>query len=262
MTRVHMGSILAISLILGGCGGDKPAETAKPDETAPAASTGSLASPDEAGGATITGKVAFAGETPKMATLDMSANPACERAHKGSGQKSEEVVVNGNGTLKYAFVWVKSGLPAGTRWAVPAAAVRLDQNGCMYKPHVIGLMTGQNFEIDNSDPTNHNIHPMPTVNADWNESQSPGQAPMTKSFARQEVMIPVKCNVHPWMRSYIGVVGHPFFAVTGDDGTFTIKGLPPGTYVIQAWHEKYGPVEQTVTVGAKESKAVDFSYKG
>jgi plastocyanin len=170
--------------------------------------------------------------------------------------------VNDNGTLKYVFVWVKSGLPTDKQWAVPTNQVSLDQNGCMYKPHVIGLMTGQNFEIKNSDPTNHNIHPMPTVNPDWNESQSPGQPAMTKSFARQEVMIPVKCNVHPWMRSYIGVVGHPFFAVTGDDGTFTIKGLPPGTYVIQTWHEKYGPMEQTVTVGAKESKAVDFSYKG
>ena len=103
---------------------------------------------------------------------------------------------------------------------------------------------------------------MPTVNPEWNESQPPGSAPKMKTFARQEVMIPVKCNVHPWMRSYIGVVAHPFFAVTGDDGTFTIKGLPPGTYTIQVWHEKYGPMEQTVTVGAKESKTVDFSYKG
>lgn len=260
MTKIWMGAVLAGGLTLGGCGGDKPAETAKTEATAPAA--GGSAIPDEANGGTITGKVAFTGEKPKMATLDMSANPACERAHKGSGQKSEEVVVNGNGTLKYAFVWVKSGLPANQQWAVSTTGVSLDQHGCMYQPHVIGVMTGQSFEIKNSDPTNHNIHPQPTVNADWNESQSPGQAAMTKSFARQEVMIPVKCNVHPWMRAYIGVVGHPFFAVTGDDGAFTIKGLPPGTYVIQSWHEKYGPMEQTVTVGAKESKSVEFSYKG
>jgi len=250
------------ALALAGCGGDKPPETAKSEATAPAAGGGGTATPDEANGGTVTGKVAFTGEKPKMATLDMSANPACERSHKGEPVKSEEVIVNPNGTLKYAFVWVKSGLPADKEWAVPAGTTELDQTGCMYKPRVIGLMTGQKFEIKNADPTNHNIHPQPQVNPDWNESQSPGQPPLMKSFARQEVMIPVKCNVHPWMRAYIGVVSHPFFAVTGDDGSFTIKGLPPGTYVIQSWHEKYGPMEQTVTVGAKESKTVDFSYKG
>src|ERR1035437_6469782 len=238
MKKIWIGAVLAASLTLAGCGGEKPAETAKTD--APAAAGGALSTPDEANGGTITGKVAFTGEKPKMATLDMSANPACERAHKGAPQKSEEVVVNDNGTLKNTFVWVKSGLPADKQWAVPTTAVTLDQNGCMYKPRVIGLMTGQNFQIITSDPTNHNIHPQPQVNPDWNESQSPGQAPLTKSFARQEVMIPV----------------------TGDDGTFTIKGLPPGTYVIQTVHEKYGTMEQTVTVGAKESKTVDFSYKG
>ena len=263
MTKIWMGAVLAGTLALAGCGSDKPAETAaKTESAAPPAAGGGTTTPDEANGGTVTGKVAFTGEKPKMATLDMSANPACERSHKGEPVKSEEVVVNGNGTLKNTFVWVKSGLPEATKWAVPAGTTSLDQNGCMYKPRVIGLMTGQQFEIKNSDPTNHNIHPMPTVNRDWNESQSPGQEPIKKRFGYQEVMIPVKCNVHPWMRAYIGVVSHPFFAVTGDDGTFTIKGLPPGTYVIQSWHEKYGPMEQTVTVGAKESKTVDFSYKG
>ena len=152
MKKIWMGAVLAGSLLLAGCGGDKPAETAKTEATAPAAAGGAAATPDEANGGTITGKVAFAGEKPKMATLDMSANPACERAHKGSPQKSEEVVVNDNGTLKYAFVWVKSGLPADKQWAVPTNQVSLDQNGCMYKPHVIGLMTGQNFEVKNERP--------------------------------------------------------------------------------------------------------------
>ena len=262
MKKTWMGLALAGTLALAGCGGDKPADVAKTEAPAAAAGGGGTATPDEANGGTVTGKVAFAGEKPKMATLDMSANPVCERSHAGAPVKSEEVVVNANGTLKNAFVWVKSGLPADKTWAVPAGTTTLDQHGCMYQPRVIGLMTGQNFEIKTSDATNHNIHPQPQVNADWNVSQSPGQAPLTKSFGRQEVMIPVKCNVHPWMRAYIGVVSHPFFAVTGDDGSFTIKGLPPGTYVIQTWHEKYGPMEQTVTVGAKESKTVDFSYKG
>ena len=261
MKKIWMGAVLAGSLILAGCGGDKPGATAGTEASTPAAS-GPPAVPDEANGGIITGKVAFTGEQPKMPILDMSANPACERAHKGAAQKSEEVVVNPNGTLKNVFVWVKSGLPAGQQWAIPATAVTLDQNGCMYRPRVVGVMTGQSFQIANSDPTNHNIHPQPAVNPEWNESQSPQQAALTKSFGRQEVMIPVKCNVHPWMRSFIGVVAHPFFAVTGDDGTFTIKGLPPGTYVIQTLHEKYGPMEQTVTVGPKESKTVEFSYRG
>ncbi len=217
--------------------------------------------PDEANGGTVTGKVVFTGDKPKMATMDMSATPACEAKHKGAPQKSEEVVVNDNGTVKYAFVWVKSGLP-DKNWAVPTTAVLLDQNGCMYKPHMIGVMTGQNIDIKTSDPTNHNIHPQPAVNQEWNESQSPGSEDKTKAFARQEIMIPVKCNVHPWMRSYINVVAHPFFAVTGDDGTFTLKGLPPGTYTIEVRHEKYPAQEQTVTVGAKESKTVDFTIKG
>ena len=262
MRKIWIGAVLICSLTLINCGGgEKPAETAKTEPTAPAAGAGGGATPDEANGGTITGKVAFTGDKPKMATLDMSAQPKCEAAHKGEPVKSQEVVVNSNGTLKNAFVWVKSGLP-DKQWAIPANAITLDQHGCMYAPHVIGIVAGQNIEVKNSDPTNHNIHPMPTVNADWNESQSPGEPPKMKTFARQEVMIPVKCNVHPWMRSYIGVVSHPFFAVTGDDGTFTIKGLPPGTYTVQVWHEKYPAQEQQVTVGAKESKSVDFSIKG
>jgi plastocyanin len=260
MKKIWIGVGVAAILSLISCGGDKPPETAKSEGGAPAAG-GAAAMPDEANGGTVTGKVAFTGDKPKMATMDMSANPACERAHKDAPAHSEEVVVNGNGTLKYAFIWVKSGLPDKT-WAVPTTPVLLDQNGCMYRPHVIGIVAGQNIEVKNSDPTNHNIHPQPTVNQEWNESQSPGSDPKMKTFARQEVMIPVKCNVHPWMRSYIGVVAHPFFAVTGDDGTFTLKGLPPGTYTIQLWHEKYGMQDQQVTVGAKESKTLDFTVKG
>ena len=246
---------VAALLALISCSSDKPPVAESVTALPPA-------TPDEVNGATLTGRVAFTGAKPAPTTIDMSATPACERAHKNAPLAAEDIVVNPNGTLKYVFVWVKSGLPAAQRWATPAIAVTLDQSGCQYKPHMLALMTGQNLEIKNSDPTNHNIHPEPSVNAEWNDYQTPTSEPKFKTFARQEIMIPVKCNVHPWMRAWIGVVNHPFFAVTGDDGTFTIKGLPPGTYVIQTWHEKYGTVEQTVTVGAKESKAVDFSYKG
>jgi plastocyanin len=261
MKKIWMGIGVVYAVTLVGCGGgtEKTEAPKAADGGAPAASAGGAAAmPDEANGGTITGKVAFDGAKPAMKAIDMSAVPACTRGH--SGQKSEEVVINDNNTVKYAFVWIKSGLPDKT-WQVPTTTVSLDQNGCMYAPHVIGIMAGQNIEVKNSDPTNHNIHPQPTVNNDWNESQAPGSEPKMKTFARQEVMIPVKCNIHPWMRSYIGVVGHPFFAVTGADGTFTLKGLPPGTYTVQVWHEKYGTQDQTVTVGAKESKTQDFTLK-
>ena len=256
MTRLCLAALTLLSLT--GCTPDKPPATAVTE----AAPTGPPATPDPVNGATLTGKVAFTGVKPPAVMIDMSANPACERAHKSAPLAAEDIVVNPNGTLKYVFVWVKSGLPAGQRWVIPTAAVTLDQNGCQYQPHMLGVMTGQNIEIRNSDPTNHNIHPQPSLNAEWNDYQTPGSEAKFKTFSRQEVMIPVKCNVHPWMRSFIGAVNHPFFAVTGVDGTFTIVGLPPGTYVIQTWHEKYGTVEQTVTVGAKETKTVEFSYKG
>ncbi len=261
MKKFWIGAGLAAALTLAGCGGgeEKKAEAPKATESA-AAPAGGAATPDEANGATITGKVAFDGAKPASKNLDMSANPVCMRAHPGA-TPTEDVVLNSNNTVKYAFVWVKSGVP-DKAWQTPATPVTLDQNGCMYKPHVIGVMTGQAISIKNSDPTNHNIHPLPTVNQEWNESQPPGSADKAQSFPRQEVLIPVKCNIHPWMRSYIGVVSHPFFAVTGDDGTYTIKGLPPGTYTIEIVHEKYGKQEQQVTVGAKESKTADFTIKG
>ena len=262
MKKIWIAAGLACALTLAGCGGGEKSEAPK-TETA-AAPAGGAAVPDEANGATITGKVIFDGTKPAMRTIDMSANPTCAKAHP-TPVKSEEVVVNDNGTVKYAFVWVKAGLPDKT-WQVPSTPVLLDQNGCMYKPHVIGIMAGQNIDIKTSDPTNHNIHPMPAVNAEWNESQPPGSADKMQTFPRQEVMIPVKCQIHNWMKAYIGVVSHPFFAVTGDDGTYTIKGLPPGTYTIEMWQEKYNPTgatqTQTITVGPKDSKTLDFTIKG
>lgn len=259
-TWIGVGVVCAMTLVSCGGGGEKTEAPKAADASAPAAAGGAAATPDEANGGTITGKVAFDGAKPVAKAIDMSAVPFCMKEHPG-GQKAEDVIVNDNGTLKYAFVWIKSGLPDKT-WQVPTAAVQLDQHGCMYKPRVIGVMAGQNIDIKTSDATNHNIHPQPTSNTDWNESQAPGSEDKIKTFPRQEIMIPVKCNIHPWMRAYIGVVSHPFFAVTGDDGTFTIKGLPPGTYTVEVWHEKYGKQEQSVTVGPKESKTQDFTIKG
>ena len=249
----------AAALTLASCGGGGGADTKAELPKTPEA-TGPAAVPDEANGATITGKVTFSGAKPPVRKLDMSAVPSCERTHP-DGQPSEEVVINKNGTVKYAFVWIKSGLP-NQRWQVPTAAVTLDQKGCMYQPHVLAVMTGQTIAMVNSDSTNHNIHPTPAVNQEWNESQPPGSGVRSQSFPKQELLLPIKCNIHPWMRAYVNVIAHPFFAVTGDDGSFTIKGLPPGTYTIEVVHEKYGAQEQQITVGAKESKTADFTIKG
>lgn len=246
-------------LLLAGCGKSDQATSTAPKEE-PTKTAAAPAAVDDANAATVTGKVAFTGEKPAMKNISMDATPACAKAHP-TPQKSQEVVVNDNGTLRNTFVWVKAGLP-DKPWTPPTGTVKLEQKGCIYDPHVIAVMTNQDIEIINDDPTNHNIHPTPKDNREWNESQPPKGEPKMKNFARQEIMIPVKCNVHPWMRAYISVVSHPFFAVTGDDGSFTIKGLPPGTYTIEAIHEKYGAKEMQITVAPKDSKTVDFDFKG
>jgi plastocyanin len=243
-------------------GGDKPASpapsessAAKPAEAAPAAPA-----MDASNAGSITGKVAYTGPAPKLNRIKMDAEPSCAAKHSGPVM-SQDVVVNPNGTLRYAIVYVKSGLPAGN-YPMPSAPAVIDQDGCEYRPHVLAVMTGQAIQIKNDDQTTHNIHPLPTQNREWNKSQPPGAEPLSESFAREEITIPVKCNVHPWMKAYIGVFKHPFFAVSGEDGTFTIQGVPPGEYTIEVWQEKLGVQEQKVTVGAKETKQVDFSYAG
>ena len=249
---------VAAWLVAAGCGGAKEGGETKEAGAAPAAGPAFKVDPATAG--TITGKVSFAGTAPNMRNIDMSAEPDCTKLHSGAPAKSEEVVVNSNGTLQYVFVYIKGGLE-GKTFEPPATPIKLDQKGCIYHPHVFGVQAGQKLDISNSDPTTHNIHPMPKTNREWNQSQAPGTPELDKEFARPEVMIPVKCNVHPWMRSYIGVVDNPYFAVTGDQGTFELKNVPPGTYTVTAWHEKYGTQDQQVTLAASGSQAVEFSFK-
>jgi plastocyanin len=155
---------------------------------------------------------------------------------------------------------VKEGLGNRT-FEVPKTSAVIDQDGCRYHPHVLGVMTGQNVEIQNTDPTTHNIHPTPQANREWNESQPPKAAPIEKTFAREEILLPVKCNQHPWMKMYVNVVKSPFFAVTGPDGKYELKGLPPGDYTLAFVHEKLGEQDQKVTLAAKDSKKVDASFK-
>jgi plastocyanin len=209
---------------------------------------------DPATVATIDGTVSFDGTAPKGAKIDMSQDPAC----KGPNE-SENVVVD-NGKLANVFVYVKDGLGSRT-FDTPTTPVVLEQKGCRYHPHVLGVMAGQTVDIKNDDQTTHNIHPTPKDNREWNESQPPSSPDIQKTFAREEIMLPVKCNQHPWMKMYISVVKNPFYAVTDKDGKYEIKGLPPGDYTLAFVQEKLGEQDQKVTVAAKETKTVDQSFK-
>ena len=210
---------------------------------------------DPATVATIDGTVKFNGTAPKEAKIDMSQDPGCK------GMNEAENIVVDNGKLANVFVYVKDGLGNYT-FDTPTTPVVLEQQGCRYHPHVLGVMAGQMLDIKNADPTTPNIHPTPKDNREWNESQPPSSPDIQKSFAREEIMLPVKCNQHPWMKMYINVVKSPFYAVTDKSGKYEIKGLPPGTYTIAFVQEKLGEQDQQVTVGPKETKVVDQSFKG
>jgi plastocyanin len=247
-----LAAIVALSIT--GCGGgSKPSETSQPVATSPAKAI------DASTVGSVTGTVTLDGKPSVAKAINMSAEPYCQKAHS-SPVIPPEVVTGDKGTLANVVVFVKDGLGDYT-FDTPKDPIVLNQKGCMYDPHVMAVMAGQTLEVKNDDQTTHNIHPMPKDNREWNTSQPPGAAPIDQSFARAELAIPVKCNVHPWMKSYIFVFKNPFYAVTSKDGTFELKGLPPGTYTIEAWQEKYGVVDQTVTIGAKESKPVSFTFK-
>ena len=239
-------------LLWVGCGKKQTAEE-QPGAPSPAAAP--AATPiDPATAATVSGTVKFEGVAPKPAKIDMSQDPNCQ-----GGNVAENVVVS-DGHLQNVFIYIKDGLGNRT-FDAPKDTVTLSQSGCRYHPHVLGVMAGQTIKIVNDDPTTHNIHPTPKGNREWNESQAPKAAALEKSFAREEVMLPVKCNQHPWMRMFVNVVKNPFYAVTGPDGKFEIKGLPPGDYTLAFVHEKLGEHDQKLTLAAKDAKTVDATFK-
>ncbi len=208
----------------------------------------------------VTGKVNFKGTAPKPTAIKMNADAKCVSMHKGQTVNSEQLVDNSNNTIQWAFIYVKSGLPAGKKYPAPKTAAKIDQNGCMYSPHIQGVMTGQQIEITNSDGTLHNIHALPKNSAQFNIAQPKQGMKTTKSFDKAEQMVKLKCEVHNWMASYIGVMDNPFFAVSDDKGNFEIKDLPPGDYELVAWHEKLGEATAKVKVTDKGATA-DFTFE-
>jgi plastocyanin len=262
-------ALLALPIAVG-CGGgakeeapafeEKSASTATAPATSSEAASAAAAPVVATGGSTISGKVSFAGTAPAQEKLKMDADNYCKTMHSGAVE-GQEVVVN-NGSLQWVMVYVKSGLPAGNKYAMPSEPVSLDQLGCMYTPHVFGVRAGQKVKIINSDATLHNIHPLPVINAQFNIGMPLKGMTQEKTFDKAELPpFHIKCDVHKWMSSYCGVFDHPFFAVTDKDGGYKITGLPAGTYTIETWQEKLGTQTQTVTVTGTDSKTADFSYK-
>jgi len=242
-------AMLTIALTMG-CSKD-----AKNKPSEPAASYFQV---DSASAGSIAGKIRYTGKRPERKAINMSEDPACVEAHQGRAY-DDSLVVTANGSLANAFLYIKSGLD-GKRFAIPAEPATIDQRGCWFRPRILGVQVGQVFQVINSDPVTHNIHPMAQTNREWNHSQGPGDPPMERKFLRPETMIPVKCNIHSWMHAYVGVVDNPYFAVSAEDGSFAIRNLPPGTYTLAVWHEKLGTQEQQVTIAAHQAGVANFVF--
>lgn len=247
---------IGLLLVLAACGGGATEE----GDAAGDGGDGDFTVVDEATAGTISGAVNFTGTPPEPETIQMDAEPDCQELYD-EGPFTQEVVVNDNGTLAHVFVYVKSGLE-GMNFPTPSEPAVLDQQACRYHPHVLGVQVDQPITIRNSDAVLHNIHPEPSNSRPFNVSQPNEGMETERSFSAPEIMVPVGCDVHGWMRAYIGVVEHPYFAVSGEDGSFEIANLPPGDYVVEAWHELYGTQTMEVTVGESETVAVEFTYEG
>jgi plastocyanin len=207
----------------------------------------------------ITGTVVFDGKVPTLRPLAMDADPVCAKKHD-KPVPNELLVLGSGNTMGNVMVFVSKGLPAGKTWPAPQTPVVLDQNGCQYKPHVMGIMVGQPYKIVNSDALAHNVHTLPKVNSPFNRAMPATLKEVSTKFDKPEPIFHVKCDVHPWMSAYVGVFTHPFFSVTGTDGKFTISGLDPGTYEITAWPERLGTQTASITVGANDKKTQDFKF--
>jgi len=261
-TKVWLVLSIALSLVLAACGKSDSGTNLSGGETS------SAAGPYSGPTGSVAGVISFEGTPPAPRKIDTSADPVC--GQKNPNLSTDDTIVT-DGKLANTFVYIKEGTVEGGKkladytWATPSTAAHLDQNGCHYAPHVMGVQVNQKISITNSDATQHNVHPTPKLNPEWNQTQANGAAPIEKSFARPEVLIPVKCNQHPWMKAYIGVMRTPFFAVSGTNGAFEIKNVPAGKYTVVAWREGGANGQEKtmeVTVPANGSANADFSFGG
>lgn len=248
---------LAIALLTG-CSSTAPKDPTRA-ENPPATPAYFRVDPSTAG--TLTGRIRYTGRKPARRTIQMDQDPECARLHPNKGMSDESVMVGSGGALANVFVYVKSGME-NRNFEPPSVPVTIDQKGCWFQPRVLGIQTGQTLQVTNSDPVTHNVHPLAQLNREWNQSQAGGAPPLSRKFVRPEILIPVKCNIHRWMRAFIGVVDHPYFAVTDSDGSFEIANLPPGTYTVAAVQEVLGRNEQTATLAASGKLSLDFMFKG
>lgn len=249
-------SLIFCSLLVAGCSRQQPAASNPTPAEQPKPSYFHV---DPESAATLTGSVKFEGKKPAPEPIDMSGDPACVHAHQGKPY-DQSIALGSKDSLANVFVYVETGLE-GKSFEPPSTPAVIDQKGCWFVPRVLGIEVGQTLKVINSDPVTHNIHPHGTVNAEWNHSQGAGDPPIERHFTKPEIMVPVKCNIHSWMHAWIGVLPHPYFAVSNTSGTFEIPNLPPGTYTIAAWQEKLGTQRQTITVQPGAKPELHFAFR-
>ncbi len=256
LRTLAVAAAIAALFALAACGGgSEPAPATTPSEE-PAGAPAGTSQP--LGSATVKGTVRYEGDVPRLAAIKMDADPGCAAKHKTPVQ-SEALVLGDGNTLANVLVQVKSGLPA-TQFAPPAEPRVMDQEGCRYIPHVMGIMVGQTFKILNSDGLLHNVHSLPKINKGFNRAMPANQTEAEFTFTKTEEPFKIKCDVHPWMNAFVAVLDHPYYSVSGADGSFEIAGLPAGTYELEAWHEKLGTQTATVTIADGETTASDFTF--
>jgi len=205
----------------------------------------------------VSGKVSVTGQVSKPKPINMSSEPDCAKQYT-TPPTAEDVVAGQSGALKNVVVYISAG---GSEETAPSQPASLTQKACRFAPHITVMQAGQEIQIVNSDSTSHNVHPLPTSNREWNKAQPPGTPAISEKFARDE-FIPVRCNIHPWMRGYIAVLKTSHYSVTGDDGAFSLGNLPPGKYTITAWHETLGKQTQEVTITGNENMPINFTFTG
>jgi hypothetical protein len=260
LRAIALVSACSAATLLAGCS-RKTKDQAQPSQSAnrtPAPVAYYKVDPATAG--SVAGTIRYAGSKLRPKLINLSEDPACVAAHAGKAY-DESLRVGAGGGLANAFVYISKGLE-GKTFEPPAAPVTIDQRGCWFHPRVLGVQTNQVLQIVNSDPVTHNIHPMAQTNREWNHSQGPGDAPLKRRFLKSEIMIPVKCNIHSWMHAFIAVVDHPYYAVTKEDGAFTLGNLPPGTYTLTVWTQTLGSQDQTIVVSPQGHAAARFTFKG